>query len=316
MKEFCISEKNEGQRLLRFAKKILPAAPRGFLYKAFRKKTIDCNGKKCTGREILSAGDVVRFWLADDTFAKFSDGERAARGRLPADFAARIVYEDADVLIFDKPAGMPVQGGAAGVLSLDDCLVLYLGEAEGVRPSACHRLDRNTEGLVLCGKTSRALAALSELLARRRIRKYYRALVYGRVPETGRMETGLLKDEAKNLVRVTGKETAGAKLAVTEYRLLETKEIAGEVVSEIEVHLVTGRAHQIRAHMASIGHPILGDAKYGTKESIALSGRMGFRFQCLVAARIVFPETDGILVSLSGCEFFAEPDFEVWRKNG
>ena len=120
MKEFLISEKNEGQRLLRFSEKVLPAASRGFLYKAFRKKTIDCNGKKCTGKETLRTGDVVRFWLSDETFAKFSAAETAARGRLPAYFAARIVYEDADVLIFDKPAGMPVQGGAAGVLSLDD----------------------------------------------------------------------------------------------------------------------------------------------------------------------------------------------------
>lgn len=314
MKEFLISEKNEGQRLLRFSEKVLPAASRGFLYKAFRKKTIDCNGKKCTGKETLRAGDVVRFWLSDETFAKFSAAETASRGRLPADFAARIVYEDADVLIFDKPAGMPVQGGAAGVLSLDDCLLLYLGETVGVRPSACHRLDRNTEGLVLCGKTSRALTALSDMLAARTIRKYYRALVFGEMPESGRIETGLVKDETKNLVRIVSEETDGARLAVTEYRLLETKEIGGVSVSEIEVHLVTGRAHQIRVHTAGIGHPILGDVKYGTKESIAFSRRLGLSGQCLIAARIVFPKIEGALSYLSEKEFTAPvsrfPSFE------
>lgn len=303
MKEFVISEKNEGQRLFRFAEKILAAAPRGFLYKAFRKKTIDCNGKKCTGKEILSAGDVVRFWLADETFAKFAGVETAAGGRLPADFAARIVYEDADILIFDKPAGMPVQGGAAGVLSLDDCLLLYLGETAGVRPSACHRLDRNTKGLVLCGKTSRALSSLSDMLAARSIRKYYRARVFGAMPESGRIETGLIKDEIKNTVRVVPKDVAGARLAVTEYRLLETKEIGGQPISDMEVHLVTGRAHQIRVHMASIGHPILGDVKYGTKESCDVSRRLGYTFQCLIAARIVFPKIEGVFSYLSGREF-------------
>ncbi len=314
MKEFLISEKNEGQRVLRFAEKVLPSASRGFLYKAFRKKTIDCNGKKCTGKETLRAGDVVRFWLSDDTFAKFSAAETAVRGRLPADFAARIVYEDADILIFDKPAGMPVQGGVAGVLSLDDCLLLYLGESVGVRPSACHRLDRNTEGLVLCGKSARALTALSDMLAARTIRKYYRALVFGAMPESGRIETGLVKDETKNSVRIVSKETDGARLAVTEYRLLETKEIKGISVSEIEVHLVTGRAHQIRVHTAGIGHPILGDVKYGTKESIAFSRRLGLSAQCLIAARIVFPKTEGPLSYLSEKEFTAPvsrfPSFE------
>jgi 23S rRNA pseudouridine955/2504/2580 synthase len=314
MKEFLISERNEGQRVLRFSEKLLPSASRGFLYKAFRKKTIDCNGKKCTGKETLRAGDVVRFWLSDETFAKFSAAETASRGRLPADFTAWIVYEDADVLIFDKPAGMPVQGGAAGVLSLDDCLLLYLGESVGVRPSACHRLDRNTEGLVLCGKSSRALTALSDMLAARTIRKYYRALVFGAVPESGRIETGLVKDETKNLVRIVSKETDGARLAVTEYRLLETKEIGGVSVSEIEVHLVTGRAHQIRVHTAGIGHPILGDVKYGTKESIAFSRRLGLSGQCLIAARIVFPKIEGALSHLSEKEFTAPvsrfPSFE------
>ncbi len=318
MKEFIISEKNEGQRLLRFAEKILPQASRGFLYKSLRKKNIDCNGKKCTGTEILESGDVVRFWFSEETFAKFSAGERnnlKVRQAVEAiSFPVSVVYEDADVLLAKKPRGMPTQRDGSDASSLNDWLLSYVGEAAGARPSVCHRLDRNTEGLVVCGKTVRALSQISEWIAERKIRKLYRALVLGRMEAAGIISAWLLKDAGTNTVAAVVDETPGALPAVTKFRRLSETTIGGAIVTEIEAELLTGRAHQIRVHMASVGHPLLGDRKYGTKESIALSRRLGFSAQALSATRLVFPETDGCPASLSGREFSIEPDFSEWLK--
>ncbi len=315
MKEFIISEKNEGQRLLRFAEKMLPQASRGFLYKSLRKKNIDCNGKKCTGTEILEAGDAVRFWFSEETFAKFSESvPKEERATDAISLPVAIVYEDADVLLAKKPRGMPTQRDGSGASSLNDWLLSYVGEAAGARPSVCHRLDRNTEGLVVCGKTVRALSQISEWIAERKIRKLYRALVLGRMEAAGIISAWLLKDAGTNTVAAVADETPGALPAVTKFRRLSETAIGGAIVTEIEAELLTGRAHQIRVHMASVGHPLLGDRKYGTKESIALSRRLGFSAQALSATRLVFPETDGCSASLSGREFSIEPDFSEWLK--
>ncbi len=219
MKEFIISEKNEGQRLLRFCEKILPQASRGFLYKSFRKKNIDCNGKKCAGTEILTAGDVVRFWFSEETFGKFSASETKARQAADGIlFPVTVVYEDDEVLIAKKPRGMPTQRDDSGAASLNDWLLSYVGEAAGVRPSACHRLDRNTEGLVVCGKTVRALRLLSNWIAERKLQKFYRALVFGRTDAAGTISTWLLKDAGTNTVAAVAEKTPGALPAVTKFR--------------------------------------------------------------------------------------------------
>lgn len=318
MKEFIISEKNEGQRLLRFCEKILPQASRGFLYQSLRKKNIDCNGKKCTGADILAAGDVVRVWFSEETFEKFSASRRkepiARRAAKEISFPVAVVYEDDDVLIANKPRGMPTQRDDSGAASLNDWLLSYVGEAAGVRPSACHRLDRNTEGLVVCGKTVRALRLLSDWIAERKLQKFYRALLFGRTEAAGTISTRLLKDTETNTVAAVAEETPGALPAATKFRRLSETDVGGAIVTEIEAELLTGRAHQIRVHLASIGHPLLGDVKYGTKESIALSRRLGFSVQALSATRLVFPETDGFLAQLSGREFSIAPDFSDWLK--
>ena len=318
MKEFIISKKNEGQRLLRFCEKILPVASRGFLYKSLRKKNIDCNGKKCTGAEILTAGDVVRIWFSEETFTKFSaSGRKESIARQEAEAMSvpvTVVYEDEEILIVKKPRGMPTQRDGSGAASLNDWLLPYCGEAAGVRLSACHRLDRNTEGLVVCGKTVRALRLLSDWIAKRKIQKFYRALVFGRTEATGTISTWLLKHKETNTVAAVAAKTPGALPAVTKFRRLSETIIGGAVVTEIEAQLLTGRSHQIRVHMASVGHPLLGDTKYGTKESLALSHRLGFSVQALSATRLIFPETDDFLARLSGQTFSVEPDFSDGKK--
>lgn len=303
MKEYVITEKSAGQTLLRFAGKILPLASAGFLYKNLRKKNITVNGKKGTGKEILAAGDAVRFWLSEETFAKFAGGGGGAKafgGPVP-----KILYEDAHVLLADKPAGLLTQGDSSGTPCLNDWLVSYVGETEGVRPSAVNRLDRNTAGIVACGKTSRGLAALSALFRARTVHKFYRALAWGRTAQSGTVKNFLAKDHAGNLVSVSDKETPGALAAETRYRTLHTFSADGAEISELEIFLATGRSHQIRVHMAGLGHPLLGDAKYGTRESLAFSKKLGLRGQILCAARLEFPETDGVLAPLSGKIFEA-----------
>lgn len=313
MRDFIVSEKNEGQRLMRFVEKLLPHAPRSFLYRSFRKKNIVCNKKKCTGAEILAAGDVVRFWLSDETFDSFAAASEEERPDVDAAlFAERIVYEDAELLIVKKPRGMPTQRDGTGKVSLNDELLSYVGEAAGMRPSVCHRLDRNTEGLVICGKTVRALQQISEWIAERKIRKWYRALVFGRTEETGKISKWLLKDPATNTVKVAAENTPGAVPAVTEFRKISDMRVNGGFVTEVEAELLTGRSHQIRVHFASIGHPLLGDLKYGTRESRAFSRRLEFSAQALSAAKIAFPETDGPLAAISGREFSIVPDFGTW----
>lgn len=297
MKEFIIKETGEGQTLLHFAARMLPAAPAGLIYKSLRKKNIDINKKKCTGKEILRAGDTVHFWFSDETWEKLAG--RAEEKTGDAEFASWIVYEDDDILVVNKPAGLLSQGDGSGARSLNDRLLAYAGEKDGVKPAVCNRLDRNTSGLVLCGKTIRALQALTAAMKDRTAKKLYRALVWGRTKEEETLRGYLAKDEKTNRVRVTERPADGARPIETRYRTLCTWEAGGAEISEIEVRLVTGRPHQIRAHMASIGHPLLGDAKYGSKESRVFSAARRISAQRLHAETLTLPPMEGALAHLA-----------------
>lgn len=303
MKEFVIKETGEGQTLLHFAARMLPAAPAGLLYKSLRKKNIDINKKKCTGKEILRAGDTVHFWFSDETWARLAGRTEKTTG--DAEFAGWIIYEDDDILVVNKPAGLLSQGDGSGARSLNDRLLAYAGEKDGVRPAVCNRLDRNTSGLVLCGKTIRALQALAASMKERTAKKLYRALVWGRTKDEETLRGYLAKDEKTNRVRVTDRPAEGARPIETRYRTIRTWEKDGADISEIEVHLVTGRPHQIRAHMASIGHPLLGDAKYGSKESRIFSAAHHISDQRLHAETLTLPLAEGALAHLSEKTFRA-----------
>ena len=310
MQEIKITENNAGGRLDKFLQKALPGAGTGFLFKMLRKKNITLNGKKAEGKEILVSGDIIRFFFSDETYAKFAktqEGEdissyekayRMLKG-------IEIIYEDESIAILNKPAGILSQKATPTDISINEWFVGYLlkkGEvtASGLsmfKPSICNRLDRNTSGIILCGKTLAATRSLNGMIKDRSLSKYYRTICEGTIQTAGRLSGSLSKDESTNTVTVS---TDGEEI-ITAYEPLATLK---RDCTYLEVDLITGKTHQIRAHFASIGHPLLGDDKYGvSKRNQFWKESFGLKYQLLHAYRIVFPKTEDILSNVSEKEF-------------
>lgn len=268
MKEIVINENEAGQRLDKFLGKLLKEAPASFYYKMLRKKNIVLNGKKATGNEKLTAGDSIKLFLSDETFEKFA-GKRQTNDLAASvpNIALEIVYEDHDVLAINKPAGMLSQKAKKEDISANEYILQYLLESGTItreslhtfKPSVCNRLDRNTSGILVAGKTLNGLQQMSKAFRERSMEKYYLAIVAGHISKPRRIEGFLKKDEKNNQVTILSELSNDAKPIITEYRPLK---LVGQVTL-LEVHLITGRSHQIRAHLASIGHPVIGDTKYG-----------------------------------------------------
>ena len=273
MKEITVGKIAEGQRIEKFVRKFLSEAPLGFIYKAFRKKDIKINGHWVNKDAIVHEGDVVRIYVTDQQLEDF----RKPRPVTPADLPYPIAYEDDEVLIVDKPKGLLVYGDATGVReTLGNAVLDYLcfkGEYDpsdsSFTPSPAHRLDRNTSGLVVYGKTDAALKELTLLFKERT------ELMSGRV-----------------YVRAIEQ---GGKNALTRYHVV--KRYGNYTLLEVE--LVTGRTHQIRVHFASIGHPLVGDEKYGDFASCRNVKRLtGLQSQFLHAHKLRFGNVSGALSGL------------------
>ena len=268
MKEIVINENEAGQRLDKFLGKLLKEAPASFYYKMLRKKNIVLNGKKATGNEKLTAGDSIKLFLSDETFEKFA-GKRQTNDLAASvpNIALEIVYEDHDVLAINKPAGMLSQKAKKEDISANEYILQYLLESGTItreslhtfKPSVCNRLDRNTSGILVAGKTLNGLQQMSKAFRERSMEKYYLAIVAGHISKPRRIEGFLKKDGVNNQVTILSEPSNDAKPIITEYRPLK---LIGQVTL-LEVHLITGRSHQIRAHLALIGHPVIGDTKYG-----------------------------------------------------
>lgn len=277
----------------------------GLLRKSMRKKNIVLNGKKIEGREKIAAGDSVKVWFSDETIEKFRGKREEAPKRDYPDFETWILYEDENIVILNKPAGLLSQGDTSGAPSLNEALLSARESRAGVTPSICHRLDRNTSGLVIAGKTVRGLQEMNALIKAHSLTKVYQALVYGKTPASGILKGYLVKDHERNQVRYTERVEQGALPIETHYETLETVEAHGCLFSLVRVHLVTGRSHQIRLHFSSIGHPLLGDPKYGSRASLSASEALHIRRQLLHAASLTFPALTDDFAYLSGKTFTA-----------
>lgn len=310
MQTVNIGENEAGQRLDKFLGKYLKLAPKSFLYKMLRKKNITVNHKKCDGSEKLVLGDEVQFFLSEETIEKFSGSADDRKEFLADSKKLEILYEDKHILIVNKPSGVLSQKALPSDYSLVEQITDYLLESGQIakeqlrtfHPSVCHRLDRNTSGLVVAGKTLVGLQRMAEVFKDRSLHKYYLCVVCGQVKERQRISGYLTKDEKTNQVSISPGEVAGSSPIITEYFPLKT----GSRYTVLQVALITGRTHQIRAHLASVGHPIVGDCKYGDPAANARAKKQyGVSSQLLHSWRVEFPELSPPLEHLNGKVFTA-----------
>lgn len=301
MKEYIINSNEAGQRFDKYLKKLLPNASSGFIFKMLRKKNITIDGKKATGTEIIKEGQSIKLFFSDETFDKFSVDVESLKN----DFeylkslklnGIKIIYEDEDIIVADKPVNMLSQKATDKDISANERLLGYLiyngklsfEDYKTFKPSVCNRLDRNTTGIILMGKSLKGLQELSLMLKDRTVKKYYRAIVNGVIKESSHLSGYLTKDSVQNLVSISDKPINEESAEIeTEYKPISSN---GKLTL-LEVHLITGRSHQIRAHLASINHPIIGDIKYGNKKTNDLYQKnCNVRNQLLHAYKIVFPD--------------------------
>lgn len=373
MQEFQIGPGEAGQRLDKYLRKLFPEAGSGLLYKQLRKKNIVLNRGRASGSELLCPGDSVQCFFSEETIAKLQgrSGSRT-KEKLPiaeelesnSDGSAKdseaeykkafhgiknvqILYEDEHVILLNKPLGILTQKADKNDLTLNEWLIGYLCDRGIVtpaslamfRPSVCNRLDRNTSGIVLCGKTLAGAQALSECLKHRYLQKYYLAICHGRIESEQTVDGYLIKDTVGNKVKIFTKEydgaskeaawkpSASAEHIVTKYYPLSVQ----KDYTLLKVELITGKTHQIRAHLASLGHPLFGDPKYSEPtflkmdrsllESLNSALANGNRklsapvSQALHARQVVFPTREVVegleeryqraLLPLNGKSFYA-----------
>ena len=282
MKEIIIRSDEAGQRLDKYLKKLMPAAGTGFLYKMLRKKNIDLNGAKSDGSTILSAGDHVRIFFSDETYEKMrgnTDEKRVTQDK--NNMHLDIILETDDVLFINKPAGILSQGSEKGQLSINDVLrQQYSNTASTYTPSVCNRLDRNTSGLLLAAKTYAGSRLVSDLIKTHSVRKKYLAIAEGEMQGERMLKGYLTKDRERNIVTVKDRGEENDAVS-TGYKVLGHK----NGYSLVEVELITGKSHQIRAHLSSIGHPLAGDIKYGGHPY------KGLKHQLLHSWKLVLPDS-------------------------
>ena len=248
MKEFRVRESEAGQSVWKYITKLMPGASASLLRKSLRKKNITLNDRKLEGKEKIQAGDSIKIWFSDETIDKFMGKEEKVPERKADgdELSGRIVYEDHDVLLVNKPAGLLTQGDASGEKSLNDEILAYLKDevTPVFKPSVCNRLDRNTSGLVIAGKNIHALQAMNEIIRKRDVRKIYTALVYGEMKGKGKLEGYLKKDHEDNQVRLVKKSEDAQHIEIL-YEAEETYRKEGITFTRVEIELLTGRSHQL-----------------------------------------------------------------------
>ena len=303
MKEVTINRNDGGQRLDKFLLKYLTNMPEAMLYKSLRKKCVRVNGRHVTdGGFKLSEGDRLALYLKDEFFETNPD-----QTFLHITPRLSILYEDENILLADKRPGIVVHASDAETNSLIEHIKAYLyqkGEYDytaehAFAPALCNRIDRNTGGIVIAAKNAEALRIMNQKIKDREMQKLYLCIACGYFAKKQDTLRGyLFKDEKANRVYIRQSASPGAKTCITRYRVLREQ----NGLSLVEVELITGRTHQIRAHLASIGHPLLGDGKYGRN---AVNKQYGYTSQALYAYRLRFDFSTpaGCLENLNGQTF-------------
>lgn len=304
MREIIIKENDAGQRLDKFLFKYLKDAPNSFVYKMLRKKNITLNNKKSDGKDIIASGDLIKLFLSDETIEKFIGVIEYAKDttiKSLYELMPEIVYEDDNIIIINKPKDMLSQRAEKNDISLNEIALSYLRnkgfisetDSNTFKPSVVNRLDRNTSGLIIFAKTYQAANQLSKALKDRTIHKYYKCICKGKIEKEILLKGHLDKDNEINRVSIKLDKASNI------YTLVTPIETNGDITL-VKVHLITGKTHQIRAHLASINHPLLGDYKYGDKGfNDYYKHKFKITSQLLCSYRIEMPEFDGILSYLS-----------------
>lgn len=319
MKEFEINKQNEGQRFDKYLMRIVGGGGSSFVFKMLRKKNFVLNEKKATGKEILKDGDIVKLYISDDTYEKFKTinvKNDLFDSHINIDkFKTWIIYEDKDIILINKPYNILSQKAKNNDVSINEYVLEYLYSKNEMsdemlssyRPSCVNRLDRNTTGIIIAAKNLKAAQALSKCLKDRTIEKYYKCYVYGDFNKEGLYKAYLSKNEKENIVKITdNKMNIDDEYIETEYTLANSG-INEDSISEVMVHLITGKSHQIRAHISYLGFPIIGDTKYGNKE---INKKYKAKHQLLHAYKIVFPNFDEKYnFEFSNKTFINEPNF-------
>lgn len=314
MRCITVNENDAGQRLDKFLTKFLKDCPQSMIYKCLRKKRIKLNGTKCEGSVKLCEGDVLHLYINDEFFG--AQAQENSFVKIKPDI--NIVYEDENIMLINKKPGMIVhEDDNEKFNTLISHIKAYLyqkGEydpenEQSFAPALCNRIDRNTGGIVIAAKNAAALRIINEKIKSREIKKYYLCMVQGHIkPPSAVLTVYLEKNEKQNRVYLSNTPKPGYKKCITSYRTIG----ATDTASYLEIDLITGRTHQIRAQMAHIGHPLAGDGKYGTND---FNKKTGLKYQALYSYKTRFDFKDENLLSyLNGKTFQVDKNSIPWYK--
>ena len=300
MKSFTAGTNEEGVRLSRFVESVTKDMPRSMMYKAFRNKRIKVNSKRAEPDTRLHQNDLIELYINDEFFpaGAAAPAKKPPRRQPPV----TVIYEDGNIAVLYKPAHLLCHSDRTGDANLVDAFAAYL-QAKGeydphaeqrFAPAICNRLDRGTEGLVIAAKSYAALRDMNAIIRDNQMKKEYLTITVG-TPPAGRHIAWLQHSEKNNKVRIHAREAEGYKQIITEVTPIRQN----GPFTLCRIGLITGRTHQIRAHLAYLGHPVLGDIKYGNRK---MNERTGLKTQALCAQRLTFDRIpqENILHELSG----------------
>ena len=313
MREILVSQNEKEQKLLKLLQKYFKGQADSFLYKMLRKKNILLNGKKADGKEILQLGDTVQLYFSEESLGKLlQERENTEKELWTQKWQSSILYEDKNCILFNKPVGLLSENDGSSSFSVNSLLLSYMrtkGELskeqeKSFRPGIANRLDRNTSGIIIFGKSLGGLQEFAKLLQSHDLEKKYYALVYGDFQKTGLQEHFLEKDRGRNKAL----ESEKGKKVQSAFEKLACVESSVGLLTLLSVQIFTGKTHQIRTQLSLLSHPIVGDDKYGdTRKNAKLRKTLPLSFQLLHAYSLRFPKLpeSSVLFSLSEKCFFA-----------